>query len=249
MNSKWLRQFAPAAGEGLRLVCFPHAGGSASALVPLARALGDRLDVYVVQYPGRQDRYREEPFRNIAAHADALAREIAPLASEPYAFFGHSMGAVLAHETARRLSDAGLPAPRRLFLSGRGAPTGRPSVHDRLSGDAEVLAAVTMLGGTGPAVLDDPELREMVLPALRADYAALGSYDSAPGTPLDTGITALIGDSDPVVTVAEAAAWEEHTTGDFRLEVFPGGHFYLDEHTEALSSAVAEGFLATDPQA
>ncbi|MFJ7272317.1 thioesterase II family protein [Streptomyces sp. NPDC099050] len=227
----------------MRLVCFPHAGGAASAFLPLSRALGGRLDVLAVQYPGRQDRRREEPYRGIAAHADAIAEAMDPLTDGPYALFGHSMGAVLAYETARRLAAAGRPGPLRVFLSGRGAPSPRPGAHDRLGSDTEILNAVRGLGGTGHTVLDDPELLAMVMPALRADYGALGAYRWTAGSPLVSPLTVLVGDADPVVAVDEAAAWHDHTTGDFDLRVLPGGHFYLDDRTDEVRDIITTSLL------
>ncbi|MFG2896297.1 thioesterase II family protein [Streptomyces zaomyceticus] len=244
MDSTWFRRFSAAREDAVRLVCFPHAGGAASAFLPLSRALGEHLDVLAVQYPGRQDRRREEPYGSIAAHADALAEAVEPLTGEPYALFGHSMGAVLAYETARRLAAAGRPEPRRVFLSGRGAPSPEPGVHDRLGSDAAILGAVRGLGGTGPAVLDDPELLAMVMPALRADYGALGAYRWDGGAPLACPVTVLVGDADPVVAVEEAAAWHDHTAGGFDLRILPGGHFYLDERTEEVRDIVTTGLLA-----
>lgn len=244
MKSVWFRRFGAASDGAVKLVCFPHAGGAASSFLPLSRALSGRLDVLAVQYPGRQDRRREEPFDRIDLLAEALAEEVRPLTGEPYAFFGHSMGALVAYETLRRLGRDGLPAPLHLFVSGRGAPVPRPSVHDMLDSDAEVLAAVRGLGGTGVGVLDDPELRAMVMPALRADYRALGAYRWSAAEPLSVPVTALIGDSDPVVTVDEAAAWHDRTTGDFGLRVFTGGHFYLDAHLRDVADLVATGLLA-----
>lgn len=227
----------------MRLVCFPHAGGTASTFLSLSRALGEHLDVLAVQYPGRQDRRRDDPYRSITAHADALAEAMGPLTESPYALFGHSMGAVLAYETARRLATAGRPGPRRVFLSGRGAPSPLPSTHDRLSNDTEILTAVRGLGGTGHTVLDDPELLAMVMPALRADYGALGAYHWSGGPPLSSPVTALIGDADPVVTVDEAAAWHNHTTGPFDLRILPGGHFYLDDRTDDVRDIITTSLL------
>ncbi|MGW0786530.1 thioesterase II family protein [Streptomyces sp. NPDC002913] len=244
MDSTWFRRFVPAPESGIPLVCFPHAGGSASSFLALARTLGGRLDVLAVQYPGRQDRRREEPYGSISAHADALAEALEPLTYEPYALFGHSMGAVLAYETTRRLAAAGRPGPRRVFVSGRGAPSELPNAHDRLGSDAEILAAVRRLGGTAHDVLDDPELLDMVMPALRADYGALGTYNWDGGAPLGSPVTAILGDADPVVAVEEAAAWHDHTTGDFGLEILPGGHFYLDKHTDDVSEIVTNSLLA-----
>lgn len=249
MNSTWFRRFTRAAGDGPRLVCFPHAGGSATAFKDLAQALPAAFDVVSVQYPGRQDRYREEPFTALAPLVEAVAEELGrELLSDgrPYALFGHSMGTLVAFETARRLARSGLPGPRRLFFSGRGGP-GTGAVPYHLYDDADVLADVRRLGGTEQAMLDDPDILELVLPALRADYRALGTYHWSGGDPLATAVTALIGDSDPMVTVEDARTWRAHTTGDFALKVFPGGHFYLFDRPCEVAAAVAEGLLSQAP--
>ncbi|MFI6056400.1 thioesterase II family protein [Streptomyces violascens] len=253
MNSTWFRRFTTTEGDGPRLVCFPHAGGSATAYMQLARTLPADFDMVAVQYPGRQDRYREAPFTSVAplveAVAGELARELTADPGRPYALFGHSMGALVAFETARLLARRELPGPQRLFLSGRGGPDVRTSIRYDLYDDAAVLAQVRRLGGTDQTMLDNPDVLEMVLPALRADYRALGAYRWSGGEPLATPITALIGDSDPVVTVEEARTWREHTSGDFAFKVFPGGHFYLTDHIDQVAATVTEGLLATAPAA
>jgi surfactin synthase thioesterase subunit len=247
VNSTWLRRFTTAAGYGPRLVCFPHAGGSATAFKELAQALPGHVDVVCVQYPGRQDRYREEPFTSLSRLAEAVAGELAgELAADgrPYALFGHSMGALVAFETARLLAGGELPGPQRLFFSGRGAPDAHRHIPYHRYDDADVLADVRRLGGTDQAMLEDPDVLELVLPALRADYGALGTYDWRGGAPLAAPVTALIGDSDPMVTVQEARTWQAHTTGDFALKVFPGGHFYLFDHPGPVAAALSEGLFA-----
>jgi surfactin synthase thioesterase subunit len=246
VNSTWFRRFTKTAGDGPRLVCFPHAGGSATAFKELAHALPASFDVVSVQYPGRQDRYREEPFTALAplveAVAGELARDLAADGGRPYALFGHSMGALVAFETARLLARDGLPLPRRLFLSGRGGPdTGGLPYH--LYDDTDVLADVRRLGGTDQAMLEDPDVLEIVLPALRADYRALGTYRWNGGEPLAAPVTALTGDSDPMMTVEDARTWRAHTTGDFAVEVFPGGHFYLFDQLGRVAAAITGGLL------
>ncbi|MFD5634294.1 thioesterase II family protein [Streptomyces sp. NPDC127077] len=248
MSSRWFRRFTTAAGNGPRLVCFPHAGGSATAYAPLARALPADFDVVAVQYPGRQERYAEAPFTALGplveAVAGELARELAADPGRPYALFGHSMGALVAFETARLLIGGELPCPQRLFLSGRGGPEVGAGVRRDLYDDAELLAEVRGLGGTDRSMLDDPGILEMVLPALRADYRAVGTYRWPGGEPLDVPVTALIGDSDPVVPVETAQTWRRHTSGEFAFKVFPGGHFYLVDQVGPVAAAVAEGLLA-----
>ncbi|MFD6246639.1 thioesterase II family protein [Streptomyces roseolus] len=244
MSGEWFRRFDAIRASGPRLFCFPHAGGAASAYVGLARELNPAFDVVAVQYPGRQDRRLEEPIDDIGRLADAVAREIVPHLDRPYAFFGHSMGAVLAYETARRLAGRDLPAPVRLFLSGRGAPTPFRNPLDRMDDDEAVIAAIRRLGGTGSQVLEDPEIMAMVMPSLRADYRAIGSYAWTEGPRLSMPFTVLVGDSDPVVTTDRAAAWREHTEARTDVRIFPGGHFYLDGRTADVARVVHSALTA-----
>ncbi|WP_432150675.1 thioesterase II family protein [Streptomyces sp. bgisy029] len=244
--SEWFRRFGGPGGQvrpellAPRLYCFPHAGGAASTFVPLARELTPELDVLAAQYPGRQDRRREAPFADIGTLAEALADHVLVADGTPYAFFGHSMGAVLAYEVARVLQRRRVTGPAALVLSGRRAPTPEPSSHDRLRTDADILRAVRELGGTTPQLLHDPELREMVMPALRADYRAIGSYTWQPGPPLAVPFTVLVGDRDPVASVAEARAWQHVTTAPARTHVFDGGHFFLDAHLPRVARTVLD---------
>jgi surfactin synthase thioesterase subunit len=229
MDSLWFRRFAPEAEGRLRLVCFPHAGGAASTYSTLSRALAPHLDVLSVQYPGRQDR-RTEPL--VAEIEDLAARIADRLPDGPCAFFGHSMGAVVAYEVARLLPDGG---PVRMFVSGRAAPSVPNSRFVHRMDDRGLIGDVRFLRGLGSSVLDDPDVLAMVLPALRADYTAIETYRWTPGPPLDVPVTALVGDEDPLVDARQARAWEQHTTGGFTLRPYPGGHFYLEDQPERVA--------------
>ncbi|WP_282697073.1 alpha/beta fold hydrolase [Streptomyces sp. CC208A] len=242
MKSEWFRCYVPASENAARLICFPHAGGAASAYVTLARALAPDIEVVSVQYPGRQDRRREPAVTDLRLLAGLVTEAIGE-PDRPYALFGHSMGAIVAHETARLLARRPVPAPLRLFLSGRGAP----SPLRREAGprdDAALLTEIRRLGGTDSALLDDPELLELAMPVLRADYAALGRYHWTGGPPLASPLSVLIGADDPLVTVGQAAAWREHTTASFELKVFPGGHFYLGDATDEVADVVSSALTA-----
>lgn len=228
----WLRQFFPAPGAPVRVVLLPHAGGSATFYLPLARLLAPVADVYAVQYPGRQDRREEEPVRDLRVLADHVAEALKPGMHRPLVLFGHSMGATLAFELAQRIPVA------HLIVSGRRAPSQPRADVTHLASDDALLAAVTAMGGTSPEVMEDDELRALILPPLRADYYAAETYRWDPAPPLRTPVTVCIGDEDPKTTVEQARVWAGHTTAPTTLEVFAGGHFYLVEHQERVAGVV-----------
>ncbi|MFC1411899.1 thioesterase II family protein [Streptacidiphilus sp. N1-12] len=252
-SSLWLRSRRPVPEAGSRLVCFPHAGGPAGYYLSLLAPLSPGVEVSAVQYPGRQDRLGERPVEDLHWLADLIAAELDGVADRPCAFFGHSYGAVVAYEVALRLAGSSGPGsgPAALYVSGSVAPSRPRPLASLPNGDAALLAELRELSGTESAVLEDPELMELLLPALRADYHARRGYLPRPGPVLDIPISALVGDGDPKVTVAEADAWREHTTAGFDLTVFPGGHFYLVEQQPDLLRllAVRQASLVSTRQA
>ncbi|MFF5706512.1 thioesterase II family protein [Streptomyces sp. NPDC012794] len=245
-GSPWIRRFHPPTappGNVPVLVVLPHAGGSASFYFPLSRDLAAHAEVLTVQYPGRQERLGEPIPDTVAGLADGVERALLPWRDRPLVLFGHSMGAVLAYELARRLEAAG-DTPRGLIVSGRRSPliVREEDLHTR--DDDTLLARVRSLSGTDPALLADPEFRALVLPALRSDYKAVETWRYEPGPPLRTPVSVLCGESDPRASVAEAMGWRALTGAGFGFRSFPGGHFYLAEQHEAVVRAVAEDLAA-----
>ncbi|MGV9943498.1 thioesterase II family protein [Streptomyces sp. NPDC003401] len=226
-SDEWIRRYHPAPAAPTRLVCFPHAGGSATFYHPVSRALSPGIDVVAVQYPGRQDRHAEPLIGDVEQMADLVAREIEPWADRPLTFFGHSMGASLAYEVALRL-EAGGTTLLGLFASGRRAPSRWRDERVHQADDKEFLTELRNLGGVDPAVLENEEILRMVLPALRSDYRAAETYRPRQGRRVSCPVVVMFGKDDPKVTEDEARSWAEHTTGDTEVRAFDGGHFYLN---------------------
>ena len=243
VENVWLRRYSEVPDPAHRLVCFPHAGGSAAVYLPFARRLArDGIEVHAVQYPGRHDR-RQEPFvETIGDLVEGVLPELSRLQADgvPVALFGHSMGATTAYETARRLATTAGAAPlAHLFVSGRSGPTlsRRETLH--LLDDRDLTDHMRVLQGTDPSVFADEELVRMVLPVLRGDYRVIGGYTHTPGPAVDIPVTVLTGDADPNVRPAGIRAWREVAVDEPAVHTFPGGHFYLQDEQEAVCRTIA----------
>lgn len=237
----WCRRYRPTDTATARLVCLPHAGGSAPYFLPVAAALSPRVDVVSIQYPGRHDRRSEKPVTDLSLLADQVHAVLRQESALPVTFFGHSMGASLAFEVILRMEADGR-TPVRLFASGRRAPSvfREETVH-RLD-DAGLLAEIRRLNGTSSLVLNDDELMRAALPALRADYQAAELYRSSPDAAVRCPVTVLTGDRDPKTSMDDAHAWARHTSGAFDVKVFPGGHFFLSDQTDDVIKILDQHF-------
>ncbi|BAJ33110.1 MULTISPECIES: alpha/beta fold hydrolase [Kitasatospora] len=235
----WCRRFHPSPTAARRLVCFPHAGGSASFYFPVSAALHGPVDVLAVQYPGRQDRRDEAGFHDLHRVADEAAEALRRWDDLPLTLFGHSMGALVAFEVARRIERAGGRVDR-LFVSGRNGPSAdRPDPAHPVD-DAGILAELREMSGTDTRLLEDEELLRMVLPALRADYRAVGAYRADREAAVDCPVTALVGDRDRWAPVPGTDRWRDRTRSAFDLRVFPGGHFYLSSRADEVTAVLRE---------
>lgn len=239
LSGLWLRGFHPSPNASSRLVCLPHAGGSASYFFPVSKALAPDIEVLAAQYPGRQDRRDEPCLESIPELADHIARDLAALTDRPLTLFGHSMGASVGFEVARRLAGTDITL-LGLIASGRSAPSHTWGGDVHLRTDDGILRELRELSGTDTRFFDDEELLRMILPAVRGDYTAVATYHCEPEVRVDCPVSVLVGDSDKQVPLAQAERWREHTTGPFDLRTFPGGHFYLNEHAAQVTATVAD---------
>ncbi|GHC90361.1 thioesterase II family protein [Streptomyces flavofungini] len=227
-RKKWIRTFHAKPDARARLVCFPHAGGPALAFTALSAALPADVELLAVQYPGRQDR-RAEPFaEDVTTLAAGVVDALAAFDDRPLFLLGHSFGALVAFESARLLEErAGLA---RLFASAAWPPSADWRAHaGGVHSDEELLGHVRWLGGVPDALLDDPETVAEMTRLLRGDQEVLGRYQAADGAAVTAPLTVLLARDDPKNTAGQLADWERHTTGEYGLELLPGGHFALTE--------------------
>lgn len=214
-----------------KLYVFPHAGGSPQYYVPFAKAFTSDIKLTAVRYPGRGGSHDLGAFTGIPDLADQVWKKLPPMnrADGPVAFFGHSMGALLAFELARRFEQAGTPICA-LFVSASAAP-GRVGYEYIPESDRGLLNAVSEMTGVNPEFLENEEFAAKILPTLRG-LKAIANYECPPDATLSCPIFAFFGDSDEVATREKVAPWAERTTAEFTARMFsdPGHHFYLNDH-------------------
>jgi medium-chain acyl-[acyl-carrier-protein] hydrolase len=224
----------------VRLFCFPYAGGGASIYRTWPAALPPEVEMGGVQLPGRESRIREQPLTRMDRLVESLAPALATCFDRPFVFFGHSMGALVAFELARELRRQGLPCPSHLLVSGRVAPQipieEPPVCH---LPDVQFIDKLRLLGGMPDEVLDRSELIELLLPALRADFALHETYVYVAESPLSCRVTGFGGKNDGNVLYKRLAAWRVQTIDRFDMHILPGNHFFLRSAEKQLLNILA----------
>jgi medium-chain acyl-[acyl-carrier-protein] hydrolase len=242
-TDRWLAYFRPNPKAEVRLFCFPYAGGGASLYRGWQGALPDWVEVCPVQLPARETRFKEPAFTRLAPLVEAVAQSLRPYLDRPFAFFGHSMGALLAFELSRRLQRNHGRGPIGFVVSGCGAPQTRTQSALHALPPVQFREELRRLNGTPAPILDNDELMDLLLPTLRADFSLCETYAYADGPSLTCPITALGGLGDDAVSRQDLDAWREHTTGAFRVRMLPGDHFFLNEHRSLLLHALTQDLL------
>jgi medium-chain acyl-[acyl-carrier-protein] hydrolase len=240
-STPWLAGVKPNPRANLRLFCFPYAGGAATIFRTWQSELSQEVEVCPVQLPGRGRRLKEAAYTNVHTLVRDVAQGLLPFLDKPFAFFGHSMGATISFELARYLKREHRLMPRQLFVSGRRAPH-LPADHAPTYNlpDAEFFVALRDLKGTPQEAIDHPDLMELLLPLLRADFELSETYTYATGPVLDCPISIYGGIDDDEVPREHLEAWGELTTGRISLKMFPGDHFFLNTAQPALLRTLSQ---------
>ena len=229
-TTPWVTRPRPNPQATMRLFCFPYAGGGALGFRNWADYLPSNVEVCPIQLPGRETRMKEAPYNRVMPLVQKIGETIFPLLDKPFAFFGHSMGALICFELARELRRKRIITPVKLYVSGRVAPhlplTRQPLLYDLP--EPEFKDALRFLNGTPEEVLENEMLMRLLMPLLRADFAVNEAYTYTPERPLDCPIFAMGGMRDSEVSREQLEGWHAHTTASFELRLFPGDHFYLN---------------------
>ena len=238
----WIVVPRPNPQARLRLFCFPHGGGGASIFRTWPQSLPEAVEVCAVQLPGRENRLHETPFTDLSRVVQILAEVLRPCLKVPFAFFGHSLGAFIGFELARELRRGNANGPIHLFVSGQRAPQiadMAPRLY-QLPDDKFIEQMQQRYEGIPLVVLESAEMMEVLLPMLRADLYMNDTYAYTENRPLDCPITCFGGQQDPETTNETLAAWRDQTRGNFKLRMFPGGHFFVQSERVSVLQVLSE---------
>jgi medium-chain acyl-[acyl-carrier-protein] hydrolase len=238
-GNPWFLYRQPLAGADVRLFCFPYAGRGASLYRDWHNGLPTAIQVCPVQLPGRENRFHEAPIARLSALVDLVADALTPYLEEPYALFGHSMGALVSFESARRLRRLVKREPVHLFVSGRRAPQ-LPDPDPPVSHlpDAALIERLRDLHGTPEDVLANREMLDLLLPMLRCDFALCETYRYVAEDPLSCPITVFGGSDDDRVAYDALTPWRAQSTGRCAVRLFAGDHFFIESAQGPLLAAI-----------
>jgi surfactin synthase thioesterase subunit len=242
IDKKWI--VCPRQNETatLQLVCFPSAGHGPSMFRPWATLLPPAVELLIVHLPGREARWNERPFVQVTEVVPRIGDALSLRLTRPFAFFGHSLGALLAFETARHLRRTDRVGPTHLFVSAHRAPQ-FPNRYPRIAhlSDAAFVAEVNARhGGVPEAVARNQELMDLMLPCLRADYQLFEDYAYAADRPLACPISVFGGAADQYVREQDLEGWRTQNTAGFTLRMLAGGHFFVNDGREAVVAHVLD---------
>jgi len=228
-GTKWLLTLSMVPSASVTLFCFPHSGASANTFFPWISKLPN-IQVFGIQYPGRNSRFNEKNLTTVAEYVEQLLQDdifVEQMKKRKFAFFGHSFGSIIAYELCRELRRRKMSLPIHFWASSRNAPHLPVKSKKSNLSEQEFLKLIELYGGTPKEVLES--MKEVIIPILRADWGANENYIFLPENPLPIPITTILGDKDttPDITEENVIGWKVHTSYNWSLKKLSGDHFYL----------------------
>ena len=242
MANSWFPYHTATTDTRLRLFCFPFAGGTATLFRHWSAQLPTWVEVVAVQLPGRDGRRQEPLYTSVAALVSDLSKQLIPILDQPFAFFGHSLGAIISFELARELRRQNKSIPSWLCLSARCAPQSKDDKISLSSLDSHEFTQHMLhrYQGIPEEILREPELMNLFIPILRADITMVETYEYKNEVPLECPVTVIGGTDDLSVTMTQLNDWRQHTSVRFSLRQIPGDHFFIRSNPHALLRIIAE---------
>jgi medium-chain acyl-[acyl-carrier-protein] hydrolase len=229
----------------MRLILFPYAGSGPATFWKWAAKFPDHIESWIAHYPGRGSRYNEAPAKKMSGLVEGIFQALPPLLDKPFAFFGHSLGGLVAFELTRSLRQNNLPRPQVLFISACSAPH-LPDPHPRIHKlpNPEFVKALQELNGIPEWVANQPELLGILIPTLRADFEVAETYQYNPSEQsLTCPIVAFGGITDPRVSRGQMEGWASHTFSEFKSIYFPGDHFFLNAANDEIIQSIIQEMM------
>jgi len=245
ISDLWVSCTKPSPQAQVRLFCFPYAGAGATVFNAWSNLMLPEVELYLVHLPGREKRIKEVPYTHLLPLAEELTEALYPYLDKPFAFFGHSMGALISFEIVRKLRSRFSLYPVRLIVSAKHpphVPDPHPNIHHLP--DDELFTESERLYGSLPKIIsEDPEVLKFFLPIMRADFTLIETYQYTSSAPLECPITVFGGNQDNSVNEHELSAWSEQTVVGFNLKMFPGDHFFIQGNRVALVQEIIKELL------
>ena len=241
-STPWLEHFTEKENASLHLLAFPHAGGAAHFFRPLTRHMPHDVALSAVQLPGRWNRSAETAATSIDLLLPELLKGIRPALQQPYVFFGHSLGALLAYSLSRQLFAEAELLPRLLVVSASPLHTDAINQLLQLSDQGLVEELRKKFGGLPEELVAEPDMLKFIIPTIRADLTLAASFQFRPGPLLPCPLLAIGGTQDTTTRPEELYTWRKVTSAKFSLHLFEGGHFYLEKHFADIAQLLTASF-------
>ncbi len=234
-DNPWLIEPKSPVSGGRILVCFPSAGSGAAMYREWPDRLTGMADVLRVQPPGRETRFREPLISDITEYLDQLVDILSVRLDRPFAFFGHSMGSIVAYRVALRLREKRGIEPEHLFVSAFRSPHAPPmkKIHHLADGEF-IRELIDTYDGVPEQLLNEPEVLELMLPIVRADLAVVAGHQHEATQAFTCPISAFGGVDDRWVDEVQLSQWCVHTRNSFDLHMIAGNHYYINSNLDDL---------------